>query len=199
MASRFFLCIYLGGLVVISIVRIGYVMHRDKREPVARVHGVLDSILMGLTGTGLGAFPLLVAFTDWLAFADYRLPAWAGWVGVVVYMAALILLWRSHADLGVNWSPKVEAKQDQQLVTRGVYRWVRHPMYAAHWLWAAAQALLVANWLAGPAFLVTFWPLYLVRVPREERMLEARFGDEYRRYARCTGRIVPRMGRAQRP
>jgi hypothetical protein len=33
-------------------------------------------------------------------------------------------------------------------------------MYTAHWLWGIAQALPLHNWLAGPAFLATFWPLY---------------------------------------
>ena len=66
-------------------------------------------------------------------------------------------------------------------------------MYAAHWLWAIAQALLIANWLAGPAMLVTFGVLYLLRVPREERLLLEHFGEEYRSYMQRTGWIVPRL------
>ena len=37
------------------------------------------------------------------------------------------------------------------LVTNGIYRRIRHPMYSAFWLWAIAQALLLPNWIAGPA------------------------------------------------
>jgi len=77
-------------------------------------------------------------------------------------------------------------------VTTGVYEWVRHPMYAAHLLWAAAQLLLLQNWIAGPSFLVASIPLYVARIPREEEMMLEEFGDEYRRYAERTGRFLPR-------
>lgn len=195
MQGRLFLYIYLGGLVAISIVRGRYALARDRSEPVARVHGVLDSIFMAAAGTGLGTFPLIVTFTGWLDFADYRLPQWAGWLGVLVFLAALVLLWRSHADLGVNWSPKVEAKEGQKLVTRGVYRWVRHPMYAAHWVWALAQPLLVWNWVAGPAMLLGFAPFYFLRASREERFMLKQFGDEYATYKERTGALWPRLRR----
>ncbi|MCL6613199.1 MAG: hypothetical protein K6U03_01040 [Firmicutes bacterium] len=59
----------------------------------------------------------------------------------------------------------------QQLVTQGIYGTIRHPMYASQLLWGIAQALLLQNWIAGPAGLAAFLPLYLVRVPREERMM----------------------------
>jgi protein-S-isoprenylcysteine O-methyltransferase Ste14 len=66
-------------------------------------------------------------------------------------------------------------------------------MYASEWLWALAQALLLQNWVAGWATLALFAPLYALRVPREERMMLDRFGEEYRAYMDRTGRIVPRL------
>jgi len=68
-------------------------------------------------------------------------------------------------------------------------------MYAAHWLWAIAQLLLLHNWIAGPSFLVTVFPFYLYRVPREEAMLIKEFGGEYREYMNRTGRVIPRFWR----
>ena len=66
-------------------------------------------------------------------------------------------------------------------------------MYAAFFLWALAQALLLPNWIAGPAGLVGFGTLFFLRVGREERMMEATFGDAYRAYAAHTWRVVPGM------
>jgi protein-S-isoprenylcysteine O-methyltransferase Ste14 len=60
------------------------------------------------------------------------------------------------------------------------------------WLWAVAQPLLLHNWIAGFGLILLFIPLYLIRVPREERMMLEHFGDEYRDYMRRTGRIFPR-------
>lgn len=103
-----------------------------------------------------------------------------------------------HRDLGANWSPALEIGAKQQLVTQGVYRAIRHPMYTSLLLWSIAQVLLLHNGIAGPAGLVAFLLLRLVRVPREERMMLDHFGDAYRAYSARTGRILPRLRRAGR-
>ena len=74
----------------------------------------------------------------------------------------------------------------------GVYARIRHPIYAGAWLWALAHVLLLHNWIAGWSSLITFAILYVVRVPREERMMLERFGDAYRSYIERTGRVLPR-------
>jgi protein-S-isoprenylcysteine O-methyltransferase Ste14 len=66
-------------------------------------------------------------------------------------------------------------------------------MYASQWLWSLAQMLLLPNWIAGWSSLATFLPLYLSRVPNEERMMLDHFGDAYRAYAERTGRVLPRL------
>jgi protein-S-isoprenylcysteine O-methyltransferase Ste14 len=66
-------------------------------------------------------------------------------------------------------------------------------MYASIWLWGIAQTLLLQNRIAGWAGLVLFLPLYLLRVPREERMMLNEFGEEYRAYMNRTGRIIPHL------
>ena len=62
-------------------------------------------------------------------------------------------------------------------------------MYAAIFLFAIAQGLLLQNWLAGWGGFVTFEILYLVRVSREEQMMCEFFGDSYREYMKRTGRL----------
>lgn len=86
----------------------------------------------------------------------------------------------------------MQLREGHELVTRGVYARVRHPMYAGGWLWAIAQVLLLQNWIAGWLSLPTFALLYFDRVPREERMMLEHFGEAYRAYMRRTGRIIPR-------
>jgi len=188
-----FKTVYLIGLVVGSVARKWYARPNKRQDVADNRRSWPDMLLVALGAAGIFILPLLCAVTDRLDFADYPLPAWAGWCGAGVFAAALWLLWRSHVDLGRNWSPIPQVRKDHSLVTQGVYRRIRHPMYAAHWLWALAQALLLDNWLAGPAMLVTFAPLYLVRVPREERMMLDHFGEEYRAYMSRTGRIIPRL------
>lgn len=88
----------------------------------------------------------------------------------------------------------LEIDAQHRLVTRGVYRFVRHPMYTSFFVSGIGQALLLANWIAGPAALVAVAVLVIVRVPNEEAMMIGQFGDEYRDYMRRTGGIVPRLG-----
>jgi protein-S-isoprenylcysteine O-methyltransferase Ste14 len=137
--------------------------------------------------------PVLYLATPWLAFADCTLPPAAPWCGAALMVAGLWLFYRAHADLGRNWSVTLELRERHQLITSGVYRRIRHPMYASIFLFSIAQGLLLANWLAGWGALVTFAVLYLIRTPREERMMCEAFGDQYRAYMRHTGRLWPRL------
>jgi len=185
--------IFLVGFLVGSVIRRIYTWGHWRREAAVDHRSALDSALVMLSSLGLVVAPLLYLATSWFDFADYRLPSCAGAVGAVVFVPALWLLWRSHVDLGRHWSAYPQLTPEHSLVTTGVYRRIRHPMYAAHWLWGIAQVLLLQNWIAGPALLVTLVPLYLVRAPREEQMLLEAFGDDYRAYLRRTGRLLPRV------
>jgi protein-S-isoprenylcysteine O-methyltransferase Ste14 len=188
--------IFLVGLVTYFFGVYAPNVQRYKRRKVIRVEtNWLDILLDMVAFAAWQAIPLVYIFTAWLDFADYQLWWWAGWVGAVLLALAVWLLWRSYADLGRNWSPKIEILEAQSLITKGVYRNTRHPVHLALWLWGAAQALLLWNWIAGPSLLVVFLPLYLVRVPREERMMLEHFGEEYRSYMDQTNRLLPRFRR----
>jgi protein-S-isoprenylcysteine O-methyltransferase Ste14 len=153
----------------------------------------LDYLLMILSFVGWQFIPAVYVLTGWWGFADYHLPTWTGWVGVVIFLLSLWLLWRSYADIGRNWSASLQIMEGHSLVTHGVYQRIRHPTYAALWLWGIAQPLLLQNWIAGFAHLVLFVPVYVLRVPREEQMMLDHFGEEYREYMERTGRVIPRF------
>ena len=188
-----FRIIYVVGFVATFLVRLYYRVRVGRGQVDETRSGALEKFLLALAFVGMVAVPLAYVFTGRPGFADYGLPAWAGWAGAALFLAALWLLRRSHADLGRNWSPTLELREGHELVTNGVFRRVRHPMYAAFWLWGAAQPLLLHNWVAGFSHLAAFAPLYFLRVPREERMMLDHFGGEYEAYMRRTGRVLPRL------
>jgi protein-S-isoprenylcysteine O-methyltransferase Ste14 len=174
-------------------IRREYFRRTKGNEKVLQRFDALEKVLLFIVSLGSLLLPALYLFTPLLRFADYRLPAAVPWCGVAVMAAALWLFWRSHADLGQNWSVTLELRKDHQVIKRGVYRWIRHPMYASIFLFSLAQGLMLENWLAGWSALVTFAPLYFVRTPREERMMLEFFGQEYRDYMAQTGRLFPRI------
>jgi protein-S-isoprenylcysteine O-methyltransferase Ste14 len=106
-------------------------------------------------------------------------------------ITGLWLFYRSHADLGTNWSITLEVREQHRLVTRGVYRRIRHPMYLALALYSVGQALVIPNWVAGPSNSIAFAILCALRIGAEERMMTKEFGDEYAAYSARTTRLIP--------
>ncbi len=193
MPGSTFKILYWAGFAAAGLLRIKEARPSKQNRIVKDSEPFLDRLLLFLPFLGMFVIPLVYVLTPWLAFADYSLPTWAGWLGALVFAVGLWLLWRSHVDLGRNWMPVLKIREEHSLVTEGVYRYIRHPMYAAHLMWGIAQPLLLWNWIAGFAMLVSLLPLFLYRVPREEQMLIGQFGDQYRSYMQHTGRFVPRL------
>ena len=191
MLDSLFEAFYVIGLITGSVIRALHTRLYKQRRMVGKRETVVDQLLLLLASLGLIVLPLFYVLSPLAGLCGLQL-ANLGWLGWSCGLCGgAVLLWRSHLDLGRNWSPYLEVSEDQSLVTQGVYQLIRHPMYAAHWLWGIAQALLLQNWIAGWALLVAFLPLYLKRVPREEQMMLERFGEKYSLYMYRTGRVLP--------
>src|SRR5258708_35584211 len=123
--------VFLVGFITHVFIR-GIFKQRTKanEKTVRRVDG-LEKTLMAIVIPGGLLLPVVYLFTPWLAFADYHLPIFAQPCGAALMLAALWLFWRSHADLGLNWSQTLELRKGHQLIKQGVYRSIRHPMYAS--------------------------------------------------------------------
>jgi protein-S-isoprenylcysteine O-methyltransferase Ste14 len=166
--------------------------HRSRQTPVRYSgRGLREFVLLAASLAGLGVVPCVYLAAHFPRFADYPFVPVLSYLGIAADATCLWLFYRTHRDLGQNWSVSLDLRERHTLVTTGVYALVRHPMYAGFWLMALAQVLLLPNWVAGPAGLVGFGILFFGRVGREEEMMIAAFGDEYRIYMRRTARVVP--------
>jgi len=187
--------IVLLGIVGWGAIRIPHEV-KNKRKNRIDVSAVdlQERVLLLISLTGLGILPIaycLLRGRGFLAFADYGFFVAQAWLGVFVFAGALALFLATHRQLGRNWSQTLELREGHTLVTGGVYRLVRHPMYSAFFLWGLAQAMLLQNWIVGPAGLIGFGVLYAFRVGREEAMMREAFGAEYAAYEARTKRVVP--------
>ncbi|HVA49501.1 MAG TPA: protein-S-isoprenylcysteine O-methyltransferase [Pirellulales bacterium] len=164
---------------------------RSRTLPVLKSRkGRLEGLLLGINYAAY-FFPLLWIVTPVFSSADYPLHPVSFCVGSGCLMAGLWLFHRSHADLGDNFSVSLEVREKHQLVTHGVYRRVRHPMYLAFFVYLSGQALVIPNWLAGPSEGIAMLLLFAFRVGREERMMLEAFGQDYRAYMASTKRLLP--------
>jgi protein-S-isoprenylcysteine O-methyltransferase Ste14 len=195
MSARVWNIFFLAGFVAYCVIRGVFQKRAKGAQKIDRRRDRTETILLFVVFVGNLLLPVIYIATPWLSFADYRLPTWTPWAGAGVMIAALWLFWRSHADLGTNWSITLEIRKDHQLITHGVYRFMRHPMYASIFLFGLAQGLMLSNWLAGWAAVLTFALMYLIRTPREERMMVEHFGESYRHYMAETGRLWPKYQR----
>ncbi len=189
-----FTAIYFAALIIEMIIRVPLNQKRKQEKMSERRVTNQEIFLLLLLFLGGFVTPIIYATTDWLDFANYTLPAWAGWLGVLLLVAGVFIFWRAHADLGLNWSPSLEIREKHELITRGIYGVIRHPMYASQWLVAIAQPLLLQNWIAGFLNLIAFIPFYFLRVRAEEQMMLDSFGTQYQEYMNKTGGVVPKIG-----
>ena len=184
---------YWSALVVEMVVRAPINKERKKEKMTEQRVSSQEKNLLILLLTGMFIVPLIYSASNWLDFANYSLPTWAGWLGVVLIILALIVFWRAHADLKTNWSPSLEIREKHELITHGIYGYIRHPMYASQWLWVIAQPLLLQNWLAGWLDMFVFILFYVLRVRAEEKLMIDTFGDQYRDYMKKVGGVFPKF------
>ena len=183
--------IWVLGVVGWFIIRYPHDRRARRTPKLRRSDRGREIVLMAISATGLGVLPFIYVVSNAPRFANYPFRPWQAWLGAVLFAASLWLFHRTHKDLGRNWSVTLEVRDQHTLVTSGVYSRVRHPMYSAFWVWALAQALLLPNWIAGPAGLIGFGTLFFLRVGREEALMIETFGEDYRRYMARTARILP--------
>ena len=184
--------VVLVAIVVMMAIRAPH-GHRSRSVKVAKSHKTpLETGLLVLAWVGF-LVPLIWVASPVFRFAEYPLRTGPLVAGVMCFVIGLWLFSRSHADLGTNWSITLEVREGHRLITQGVYRRVRHPMYSALALYSVGQALVIPNWVAGLANLVAFAVLFALRVGAEERMMAQQFGSEYAAYAARTKRLVPRV------
>lgn len=151
-------------------------------------------ILVTLRLAGLLLWAGVIAYMidpAWMAWSSMPLPAWLRWTGVAMSALTVGLLFWTLRSLGTNLTDTVVTRQAHTLVTRGPYRWVRHPFYDCMAIFMLSISLMAANWFVLLTGVVVL-SLLVVRTRTEEEKLLARFGDAYHAYMMRTGRFVPR-------
>jgi protein-S-isoprenylcysteine O-methyltransferase Ste14 len=158
-----------------------------RRESVAQRIEHLVPAMLGFTlvfREGLGG--------SWLA-----LPIWPAnprlliFCVIVTILGLLFAVW-ARLILGSNWSGTVTIKTNHQLIRRGPYRWIRHPIYTG--MLAALLASAVIQGLLSGMIGFAFVLLALYRkARREESFLSQEFGDGFMEHQQHTGMFLPRF------
>jgi protein-S-isoprenylcysteine O-methyltransferase Ste14 len=111
-------------------------------------------------------------------------------VGMVLLVAGAGLRWWSFWALGQYFTFTVDVSPDQQIVTRGPYRMLRHPGYAGGLLTMIGIGVIYSNWVGLAGFTLSCLTMVLWRIHIEEAALSTA-GDPYRLYAAHRKRLIP--------
>ncbi|HTC93098.1 MAG TPA: isoprenylcysteine carboxylmethyltransferase family protein [Terriglobales bacterium] len=113
-------------------------------------------------------------------------------IGLVLTAAGMAFACWARYALGQNWSSKVTIKVDHELIRRGPYAYVRHPIYTGLLLAIAGTALASGEWRALAALLLA-WISFYQKARTEEKMLAQEFGAAFAEHRRHTGFFLPRL------
>ena len=151
-----------------------------------------SSDFLVLIGAGIVfVFGLIVSLFDFVQLQQSMLALSVPTTfGVILLLLGTALRGLARWTLKKYWSPVARTLPDHTLVTRGVYRHVRHPGYLGETLIYFAIPVFLGS-AVGAVVMLLILPFILYRIRVEERMMTEKFGDDYRRYAKGTRRLIP--------
>lgn len=116
---------------------------------------------------------------------------WLQYAGLGLVVTGFLVSIRGRQDLGVNWarSYDFQVKDKQQLVTSGIYKYIRHPIYSGLLLMFIGSELIVQSYLILLYLFIVF--AAYIQAGWEERLLVKHFGNEYSSYMKRTKRFIP--------
>lgn len=145
---------------------------------------------LGYTASWLVTFALLYGYWGWDGprLVDHsRTPSW---IAVLACAAGLVIAIWARVILGRNWSGSITFKEDHELIERGPYRFVRHPIYTGLFFMALGTAI-VRGTLDAFLGVILFFVIHVWKLRREEALLTEHFSDSYPAYRTRTKALIP--------
>ena len=112
-------------------------------------------------------------------------------VGLALFVAGMTVALVAVFTLKRFYLSTLVIREDHQLITHGVYRFTRHPIYLGVLMVCIGAVPVYASSLFGLLIMSALIPLFLNRIRIEERMLTDEFGDAYREYKETTRKLIP--------
>ena len=118
-------------------------------------------------------------------------------IGVVLFVLGSIIEGKVRIELikkagfpGVMPTIKLQVVKGHRLITDGIFRYVRHPLYSGRILLSFGWVLILSSFY-GALLMVIGAMFFLPRIRIEEDMLLKEFGDAYRDYQKTTKKLIP--------
>ena len=113
------------------------------------------------------------------------------YTGIAILIAGSLLRRHCFAMLGTSFTGDVRVRADQEVVTRGAYRYLRHPSYTAGIILTLGVGIALGSWLSVAAILIGSTIGYLYRIEVEEKALAGTIGQPYIDFMKTRKRLIP--------
>lgn len=110
--------------------------------------------------------------------------------GIIILLGALVIRVYAAMTLNKSYSYTLEIREDHKLVTKGLYKYIRHPIYTGVILGAFSIPIYSSS-LRGFLITILAIPLFMYRIGNEEKMLIEEYGEEYEEYQKHTWKLFP--------
>ncbi|KJX93248.1 protein-S-isoprenylcysteine O-methyltransferase [Zymoseptoria brevis] len=127
------------------------------------------------------------------AYQSWLVRSWTITAGLIAIIVGQIVRSIAMKQAGTNFNHIVatERKESHQLVTSGIYGYLRHPSYFGFFWWALGTQFLVGNKVCAVGYAVALWRFFNKRTFVEEKFLVNFFGKQYEEYKKRTGTMIP--------
>ena len=160
--------------------------HRIVRNAIREdmLYFAIPAILVLVAGMGLSGWDLVRRQESLFVFSVQS------FVGIGLIVTGLTIELVAQITLRHSYSSTLVIKEDHQLITHGIYRFIRHPIYLGATIGLMGVAVYASS-LYGLLALSALIPVFLNRIRMEERLLIDEFGDAYRTYKEDTSKLIP--------
>jgi len=169
---------FASGLTVLIHRRNAPPVKAKYHNPYAVLHGLaipgsmICALLFGYTGTGV-------------------LPDWSYYLGLTLSILGLAVMTWGFQTLGRYWAGEVVIYKGHQLMEKGPYRFMRHPIYSGLFLWLIGIGLAAQSWVGAVIIFIVLAMVTPSRIAFEEKGLISEFGERYISYSRRVKRLIP--------
>jgi protein-S-isoprenylcysteine O-methyltransferase Ste14 len=112
-------------------------------------------------------------------------------IGIAVMIGGALLRRHCWRMLGASFTGDVRVRDDQQVVSDGAYRLLRHPSYTAGIILNTGVGIALGSWASALILFAASFAVYVYRIRVEERALVATIGEPYREFMRGRKRLIP--------
>ncbi|XP_042442200.1 probable protein-S-isoprenylcysteine O-methyltransferase [Zingiber officinale] len=151
-----------------------------------RSNVTLSSLLISKNYVIAMTCALLEYAIESLLFPSLKEHWWVSSIGLLMVLFGEFIRKAAVLTAGQSFTHMIRRnhEDDHELITHGIYRFIRHPGYSGFFIWAAGTQVMLCNPVSTIGFITVLWRFFSTRIPYEEFFLRQFFGSQYVEYAR---------------